>query len=274
MIELGENEVREIRLSILKSVCDVCVRRDLKVYPVFSTLLGAVRHEDFVPWLIGAEICLPRPHYDELLTCFDEEAKAMGLKYRVVRPFTQDAPSLVAHIEDVDTAIVESGDPPRGVGVSVYPIDGLGDDPDNARKIARKVNYLCLAYKLKTGDKEAVLREKSALERLKIRMLARLNKISRIEAAIEASCRERSFADSKYLGVIVSAHGEKTVFERGVYESGEKRNFSSAQVEVMAGYDEFLTAVYGEYMLFPPTEERGNRAFKAYKKDEKIQEKL
>ena len=269
MIELNESEVRRIRVSIVECVGDICAQRGLDVLPAFSTLLGAVRHEDFVPWLVSAEICLPRPHYDELLTCFDEEARVRGLNYRVIRPFTQDYPSHSAYIEDADTAIAERGENPRGVGVSVFPIDGLGEDLDRARFRAREIKLLCLAYKVKTVDKSFALREKSALTRLIIRLYAEFVPSEYISAKVESLCRKTPYGDSKYVGIPASLHGEKTVFERPSYEKGEVKNFSTAKVVLPAAYDEILTALYGEYMLFPPLAERTGREFKAYKKEPK-----
>ena len=53
-------------LQILLSVDKVCREHDLTYYCWAGTMLGAVRHQGFIPWDDDMDICMPRPDYDSL----------------------------------------------------------------------------------------------------------------------------------------------------------------------------------------------------------------
>lgn len=44
------SEVWKIEIDLLNKLLAVCEKYNLKVYAIGGTLLGAVRHNDFIPW--------------------------------------------------------------------------------------------------------------------------------------------------------------------------------------------------------------------------------
>ena len=44
------NAIQKIGLSILKEIIAICKRHDLTYYVYGGTLLGAIRHQGFIPW--------------------------------------------------------------------------------------------------------------------------------------------------------------------------------------------------------------------------------
>lgn len=46
------NEIQKIGLDILKEIIAVCKRHDLTYYVYGGTLLGAIRHQGFIPWMM------------------------------------------------------------------------------------------------------------------------------------------------------------------------------------------------------------------------------
>ena len=61
------NAIQKIGLSILKEIIAICKRHDLTYYVYGGTLLGAIRHQGFIPWDDDVDIMMPRPDYDKLL---------------------------------------------------------------------------------------------------------------------------------------------------------------------------------------------------------------
>lgn len=57
---------QRINLVLLKELDRVCKKYQLKYYLICGTLLGAIRHKNFVPWDDDADIAMPRQDFEVL----------------------------------------------------------------------------------------------------------------------------------------------------------------------------------------------------------------
>lgn len=48
--ELTMQEIQSVSLEILKKVADICEEQHLHYFLAYGTLIGAVRHKDYIPW--------------------------------------------------------------------------------------------------------------------------------------------------------------------------------------------------------------------------------
>lgn len=65
MIEILLEEQKQLALAILKSIADFCDKRGLRYYLAYGTMLGAVRHNGFIPWDDDIDIMMPRDDYNQ-----------------------------------------------------------------------------------------------------------------------------------------------------------------------------------------------------------------
>jgi len=70
MIELEFKESQRIALEILKKVACICEEHNFRYVLIWGTLIGAIRHNGFIPWDDDIDIAMPRPDYDKLLSFF------------------------------------------------------------------------------------------------------------------------------------------------------------------------------------------------------------
>ena len=64
--------VVEVELDLLKKLQKVCEKHNLKLYMVYGTLLGAVRHGGVIPGDDDIDVALLREDYDKLLQLIEE----------------------------------------------------------------------------------------------------------------------------------------------------------------------------------------------------------
>ena len=61
MEKLSLEECKKISLDILIDIADFCEKNGITYFLSVGTLLGAIRHQGFIPWDDDIDIMMPRP---------------------------------------------------------------------------------------------------------------------------------------------------------------------------------------------------------------------
>ncbi len=112
-------------LEIMKAFDKVCRENGLHYYMLGGTMLGAIRHNGFIPWDDDADFGLPRKQYEKLLT-LPEGSFPDGYK---LRHFSKEAgvPYAFIRLEDERTTCIEARRSGAGyvggVYIDIFPLD-------------------------------------------------------------------------------------------------------------------------------------------------------
>ena len=132
-----------IELEILKKFAAMCRKHGLRYFAAYGTLLGAVRHQGFIPWDDDIDVAMPRKDFDRVR---DLVAAEMGPEYAYLSSETNDAyPFVTGRITrkgtEFRTLPMKNIPCDFGVFLDIFPMDQLPDD-EKARNRMFKICWL------------------------------------------------------------------------------------------------------------------------------------
>lgn len=127
MRELTTEEIHQVELGLLQALDDFCREHGLTYYLAYGTLLGAIRHDGFIPWDDDADVWLPRKDYDYVVEHFGTQGH-----YSLIQPYQPAYGFAWAKLLDTRTAyrsdvFILPDD--YGLTLDLFPLDGdRGED--------------------------------------------------------------------------------------------------------------------------------------------------
>ena len=126
MQEIDFADIKQLALNILKDVAEFCDHHDIKYALAYGTMLGAVRHEGFIPWDDDIDIMMPREDYNRFIQLYNDS----NSRYKVFSIETDNTYTYtMAKVFDQDTLMIDNtlwrNFDKAGVFVDIFPVDGL-----------------------------------------------------------------------------------------------------------------------------------------------------
>lgn len=267
------DELKQIELSILKQIHAVCVQQGFRYFLVGGTLLGAIRHKGFIPWDDDIDIGMPRADFEK----FIDYCQTNDVPFDIIcNRINEKYGYLFAKAMAPDTVILEESgnryNVNMGIYVDIFPIDGLGNTPEEAVKNLNKTRFnreLLVAANWKKFSRSKTHAFYYEPIRLAFFCLSRMCSFQKLIRKINSKYDVEGFDKSLYVGCVCGAYRNKEIVERDVFSEYIDIPFEDASFKCPKQYDKYLTNIYGKYMQLPPEEKRvTHHSFDAYHKKE------
>lgn len=276
MNKLSSDELKQVELSVLIQLDKICKEQNLRYWLTAGTLLGAIRHKGFIPWDDDIDIMMPRKDYTNLIryckthkTQFDLLAHEIHDNYFVLFAKACDTNTIV---HDFTT---RSGSCATGVWVDIIPVDGLGNDFNQAEKVFKETrfrHYLLVASiwkKFFRSKSRSIIYEPI---RFFFYVVGKILDKRKAITYIEKQCLKNDFDESLYCGCLCGSYG---VFDRSILDETIEVEFEGRLFRVMKEYDQLLKYLYGDYMKLPPLDkQKTHHDFEAFWKDEAMRNEV
>lgn len=273
--------LREIQAEEYKILCKVTKYMDENnIYYVFAggTLLGAIRHNGFIPWDDDIDIFLPRFDYEKLRSDIKKgKCKLENIEFRL--PGDDKYP--VPFIKAVNLRFGLKDDLWKEefnqyLWVDIFPLDHYPDGNFLHRIWFEKIRMLVRVLNVGRYNDDVIIRKgyysnpikKIALMGAKIfyKLMGGYQGIAiRIDSIAQKA--NKKFRKSNHLANSVWPAGIKDYYRKEAIYPRVKHRFESGEFNIPQNYDLYLTGFFGDYMKIPPVERRIDHHLEVYELD-------
>jgi len=260
--QMEDSDLKKIETEIMKAIHNFCEENHLRYYLWGGTLLGAIRHNGFIPWDDDIDIAMPRADYEQFIKRFD--AKGYGVSHCEM---DNRHPYWHAKVYDRNTLKIENvyrkNQFALGVDVDVFALDIYEDFDvvmESAKWRQRRIIDYWHSLEVGTGG-------------LKQKLLGvYFRKIKGFDAnkiALAINQKAKTYG-TEGAGLMLYADCnllKPLRLEQSWFEDRILHAFENEQFYIPQNYDALLRACYGDYMTPPPKEKQvTHHGFVAYYK--------
>ena len=269
--KLTDEVLKRLQHELLLMLIDVkyvCDKYNIDYMLSGGTMLGAIRHQGFIPWDDDIDIMMLRHEYEKFVDKFEKEFPE---KYIVAKPLSNPRYlSKMVKIYKRGTTYIEI--PTAGVGgmdmifIDLFIIENV-PAPGLRRKIkstiydfAFKASSVCIEYLYPSPiieSKAKQIAELSDYYKFRKRMGCVFAHVGGIKFYLWI-CERLGNQKKKtgWLGIPSGISYEKEIFPETVYMKLTTKSFCGIEVKVPDDYDTYLNNLYGNYMEIPPENKR------------------
>ena len=254
-IDLSPADLRKLQLvelELLTEVDRICRKNNIQYTLYAGTLLGAVRHQGFIPWDDDADIAFLPEEYEKFFEACkrDLNTEKFFLQDYRTDPYYRWG---YAKFRRNHSAFIREGQEHMkyhsGICIDLFTLYNV---PDN--KLLRRV-YFDLFFLIRKSLYSEVgkVSAPSAFMRFVYRGLSKIPKDKVFEIAnqliIKKPTKQRNL-------LYIMTPNSKPGVPSSCFSNYSTLLFENKDFLVMEGYDEMLKTAYGDYMTLPPENER------------------
>lgn len=250
LVDKKRKKVWAVALNLLEQLDNVCQKYHIPYYVYYGTLLGAVRHQGFVPWDDDIDVVMFREDYERFQEIAPQEFKE---PYFFQNSYTDQMLWFFSKIRDSRTTAIEfpARNLNQGMFIDIFPLD---DVPDGIHEELSTVLEVQKDIKRVICNPKQLLLDYEQGKRftLDIDILLELIKMDRSQRLKEFETLSLSYAgQSDCVNFIISEmanDGYKSV-KREWFNEIVWLPFEHIKVPAPAEYHKILTQCYGDYHI-------------------------
>lgn len=245
-----------IEMDLAQKLLDVCKKNQLQIWAEAGTLLGAVRHQGFIPWDDDMDFCMMRPDYEKLLQVGPKEFKE---PYFFQSIYTDNFWGGMAKLRKSDTAMIESDymfhqNFNRGIFIDIFPLDAVPDDFTEFKKRYNKVKLLRRIIKNYKKQNPQKLNLKAKMNHYAIKAMGVFGGVNFLEHRVNHHLTCNKIEDNKDVSIWDFFALEQLDISKVIrrpkdcYSDTIFLPFYNMLIPAPIKYHEVLTSWYGDYM--------------------------
>lgn len=259
---------KNMLIEMMTTLDNVARKNSIRYSLGGGTLLGAVRHQGFIPWDDDLDIMLVRDEYERFISCIKEQTNLV-----VLDPKDElDMPYNFVKVVKPDTFLksINKEDSNMGVYIDVFPIDGLpaGHEEqflNQMKLLEKRVQRSSFKYyNSSTNRKKKFL--KTYLLFGQVLLNKRFGTFSSQHKKLLDKMSKYPVSSSNKVAYLFTFYNEQ--YSKSVFDNYVDLEFEGKKFMVISDFDQYLSNLYGDYMKLPPENKRVTHSFYSfYRKD-------
>lgn len=251
-ITLREHQL--ITLDILKYFDQICAEHQIKYSLGGGTLIGAVRHQGFIPWDDDIDVYMCRDEYARFVQVWSAQQHTRYI-LSPAEDIHSAIPGEMSKIFDNKTQIVDTKGRVSGIFIDIFIWDGVPHQPDIIYQVMKKHRRVKLRFS--SCRKRWYRAKENSLAHTLFSKLSHYL-FNKMMANLKAFQDKYPIEKTDYIGLVLSDYGgwQKSYMPKAYFNDVVYLDFEGYKLPVMNGYHEHLTMYYGDYMTLPPLEQQ------------------
>ncbi len=259
------DKIHKVLHDELKELQRICDKHNLNMFLIGGTAIGAIRHKGFIPWDDDIDVGLLREDYEKLLEILPEELdERFGFdNWNTNKDFP--APNTCVYAKNTIAIPMEMKDCKYkyGIGLGVYPYDKTFDDPKKRASQLKRgyiwgrihwLKVLPFPYIPYKGFKKAIIYSICAIAHIALKLVSKKWIVKKC-SNLEQLCKDEN---AKNVTIVLDSDPWRNMLESDKILPLVDADFEGTTTKLIAGYDEALRNLYGDYMQLPPEDSRKN----------------
>lgn len=249
-------ELQNIELEIVLEIQKICEKHHLTFFLAEGSLLGAVRHQGFIPWDDDMDISMPRRDYERFLSIAQAELPD-HLKMCCPQTLPTYHLPFAKVISTVDHGFVNKKDaalgPYTGVYVDIFPLDEF---PDKHSKALNKTYKKIRRYRDMLLYRCHYMKPRRFSRRV-TQFLSHFYSNAALHKRITALSTQYNGTGCTYMVNFASSyHPHRQIVSKSCYAPGRYTAFEGHSLPIPQDAEALLYNIYGNFRQLPPKGKR------------------
>lgn len=258
-------EVKNAELNLLIKFADYCDCNNLCYCLCGGTLLGAVRHQGFIPWDDDIDVMMPRQDYIRFI---ELQHRKQEFDYCTAVDGTGNIPIMKILDKQIHVEVPYSeGEQVSYAWIDVFPIDGIDENKTVFAIQLKKIRFLRMlsnAARAKVGKGTTKYR---ALAKAVASVPAKLIGARKIALLIDKIAMKLPFEEARFVGGLTWGYEEKEKMPKDEWLQRVRVVFEGNEFWTLGCWDYYLKSLFGNYMELPPAEKRQTHLLYAWREE-------
>ncbi len=263
------HELRALQLTeleVARIFAQICEKYHLRYYIVGGTMLGAVRHQGFIPWDDDMDVGMPRPDYEKFINIVRGELPP-GYDFRTFKQ-NLDYKRCFSKLVDTRVRLTNASNTKttyENAWLDIFPFDGMP-----AGKLCQQLHFWHLTF-WRFLYRASCFEELVNLNRpgrpLYLRLIIKFLSVTHFGAnldtrklmyKLEKKLAKYGYDESPFMVSFFGQYMTREIVDKRLLGAGRSYAFEDLTLNGPEDYDAFLRHFYGDYMT-PPKDADKNK---------------
>lgn len=256
---MNMEELREYQLAqleLLDITDEICKTKNLTYYLIGGTLLGAIRHNGFIPWDADIDIAMPREDYEAFLKYWVENPSERYFYQHFSTEKNHLCPHAILKIKNTKVVMNEriSKYKPKyeGIYMDIFPLDNPPELLEQQKKQEEKIKKIRRIIELKSGYEYSSISILKKFAKKLLQIILIPVSFVHLNRKMDNCMKKYSSSNGKYFVSMASHYSYwKQLMPKEIYGKPTRVSFENKLYNAPAKVDEYLTRIYKDYMKLP-----------------------